>query len=550
MFKMPEVTTLKDEAKYWEKHFDNVDVKVYVPKSHPIMEIVNFAFRAPYLIVFEEKKQSAEEACSFAVKSGLSKIAASFGSSVVFIYPSCEGGWEKAPNNIFESVIEESRIGQYYKDGVTIYRDRFTGNWGDCSIRGTVARTCLYGFGKSADYIAKNYLRMVEGAGLFGKGDITPVVCTLERLSIVPNSERRDIPVVSVNNSKEINEKLKNSLDHTLIKETSEYEKDYMDFVGRFRRMVGYLQNEDVLDEMGMTAVAESAEIKVSPDNCGDDKDKESHQIGYVAYYNKKIMEEKKKVPMLFCFHGGGDSSMYMASCSGWYRVAADNNFLLICVENHMNSTATEMMELLGILKEKYPIDSERIYASGFSMGGCKSWDMFQEYPDVFAGVAPMDATFDVGLNVYGKKSPALNKETVLPVFYVGGEITPLPELPFQELKCFNRMKYILEVNKAAASYDITYDNQEVWENKIWGINGACSFQIADPDRKPSVLTLQLYPSTNGNCYYICGSVSGQGHEVRYHSCKNAWKFLSQFRRLNNGQIDGGNMETICNLYN
>ena len=34
-------------------------------------------------------------------------------------------------------------------------------------------------------------------------------------------------------------------------------------------------------------------------------------------------------------------------------------------------------------------------------MGGCKTWDLYQEYPDVFAAVAPMDATFDVGCNLF-----------------------------------------------------------------------------------------------------------------------------------------------------
>ena len=62
------------------------------------------------------------------------------------------------------------------------------------------------------------------------------------------------------------------------------------------------------------------------------------------------------------------------------------------------------MIELLEILKKKYKIDSTRIYATGFSMGGCKTWDMIQEYPQVLAAAAPMDATFDVGCNVYGNK--------------------------------------------------------------------------------------------------------------------------------------------------
>ena len=102
-------------------------------------------------------------------------------------------------------------------------------------------------------------------------------------------------------------------------------------------------------------------------------------------------------------------------------------------MENHLNSTATEMMELIEILKDRYNIDSTRIYATGFSMGGCKSWDLYQEYPQVFAGLAPMDATFDVGRNIYDQEvKKGINENVIVPIFYAGGEITPLPELPFQ----------------------------------------------------------------------------------------------------------------------
>ena len=191
--------------------------------------------------------------------------------------------------------------------------------------------------------------------------------------------------------------------------------------------MVGYLDIEPDLDAMGMAMEPGVYTVSTAPDNRGDDKDTTEHRIGYVAYYNKSIMNTGKPVPLVLCFHGGGDSAMCMVALSDWHLVVAKHDFLLVSIENHLNSTATEMMELLTHLKEKYPIDEERIYSTGFSMGGCKTWDMFQEYPEVFAAVAPMDATFDVGLNSYGQPVNTINRSTILPVFYVGGEQTPLP---------------------------------------------------------------------------------------------------------------------------
>lgn len=548
---MPDRKVFQDGTKIWEKEFEKFAVKVYLPGTKLPADIVNFGFRAPYLMIFEENRMSPEEAKVFADEKGFSKIAADFAGSVTFFYPLNEGGWEKAPADLYAAILEESRISQYYEDGAAVLYDRFAKKMGEKHyIRGAVLRTYLYGYGSSADYIAQNCLKTVEGAGLYGRGDVTPAGCILQGLHIVPKPERRDIPVVSVGNSAETCRALQDSLDHVLVKDSADVEKDFQDFVGNFRRMVGNLEREANLEKMGMAMEPDFCEVKTSADNRGDDRDTETHRIGYVAYYNKGIMDGDRKAPLVLCFHGGGDSAICMATVSGWYQVAADHDFLLVSVENHLNSTATETMELIRHLKQKYRIDPERIYASGFSMGGCKSWDMFQEYPKVFAAVAPMDATFEVGLNSSGEKAPVeCNQDTVLPVFYVGGEITPLPELPFQAEKCLDRMKYVLKVNKAVKTCDVKFDGQDTWTNKIWGVDGDHVYKLVNKERENSVLTLNLFDSEGGFCYSVFGSVSNQGHEVRHHSCENAWKFLSQFRRLEDGTLKGGETEKIQELF-
>ena len=57
--------------------------------------------------------------------------------------------------------------------------DRFAKKMGDLLIRGAVLRTCIYAKGEAADYVAANCLKTIWGDGLYGKGDITPVCCTL-----------------------------------------------------------------------------------------------------------------------------------------------------------------------------------------------------------------------------------------------------------------------------------------------------------------------------------------------------------------------------------
>lgn len=548
MDKMPQVIVLGDGSKIWEHRFEKFYAKVYMPKCDLLTDVINYGFMTPYLLVFEENRSSLEEAKKFADESGLAKIASEYGGSVVFIYPANEGGWKNAPADLFASIISETKISQYYQDGVAIMRNRFTGEWGKLYIRGALLRSYIYGFGDSADYIATNCLQTIMGDGLYGKGDITPVICILQNLSVTPKPQRRDIPVISIGNSSKVNEALKASLDHVLIDDKADYIKHFRTFMKKFRRMVGYLNIEPDLDELGVAVETGYCVVPTSPDNRGDDKDTKEHKIGYVAYYRKGIMDNNRKVPLVLCFHGGGDSAMCMVALSDWHLVVAKNDFLLVSVENHMNSTATETMSLIAHLKERYSIDSERIYSTGFSMGGCKSWDMFQEYPHVFAAIAPMDATFDVGLNVYGQPVKNINQNTILPVFYVGGEDTPLPELPFQEAKCVNRMAYVLKVNKAKAKYDVKFEDRENWINKIWGINGDVICTAKD-EATGSVLTMHLFESENGCCYSIFASASRQSHEMRHLNCENAWKFLSLFRRLPDGSLVGGKMEDVVRTF-
>ena len=526
----PTLTELDGGSKCWSHAFDTFRVKAYVPQPAPLADIVNFGFNAPYLLIFEEQEMSMEEAVAFSDAQGFTAIAAEYSTSVVFVYPTCPGGWDSADASLFTDLIAQSRIHQYHRDGVVTTRDRFTKEWGECFIRGAIFRTHLFGRGKSADYIARCCLQTLEGLYLWGPGEITATTATLENLSVIPAPQRRDIPVVSVGNSAEVNAALRNSCDHLLVQDTLDVPSAFTKLLRGCKRWCGVLSMENTMEEQGMAEEPACAVVPTSPDNQGDDHDTHEHRIGYIAYYKKGLLDNGP-VPVVIAFHGGGDSALHMVHVSGWYRVAMRNNFLLVCVENHLNSTATEAIALLEHLKSKYPIDEKRVYASGFSMGGIKTWDMFQEYPQVFAALAPMGATVEVGHNVYfSPVNKEINRSVPVPVFYAGGEITPLPELPFQADKCCDRMAYVFSVNQVVTPYDVKFADKENWSDPIWGISGDRVEKIADPSRG-SILTINYFTSADGVERTALASIDNQGHECREHTCEHAWQFMSRFSR-------------------
>lgn len=531
MESFPSINKINEKSCTWTHSFENFEVTVYVPEPNPELksEILNYGFIAPYLLVFSEQKLTSDQAIFFSKEHGFEKLASDYATSVVFIFPKT-GDWDTASADILSEIITNSRIHQYYENGVVKAWNRFTNNIDGYFIRGAIFRTCLYGYGKSADYIAKNCLRHFEGDGLWGRSDLAPVTCTLASVSVIPDVQADDIPVISYGNSEQINNVLKEKCKHFMKREMPEIYKDYNFFAKPFRRMIGTLEQDPDLLAEGLIREPGIATVTTSDDNYGDDKTKKVHDIGYFAFYNKGIMD-KEPVPLVLGFHGGGDSCFFFSIMAGWAKIAHRHNFLLVTVENHLNSTATEMVEFVEILKKKYNIDSSRIYATGFSMGGIKTWDIIQEYPTLIAAAAPMDATVDIGENVYFKKiNKSVNTTNPVPIFYAAGEETPLAEMPCQEQKCINRMKYALELNNVTVDYNVKLEEKDKWENKFWGINGDFEEKLFDKSRN-STLTLQKFANKDGKILNIFGSISGQGHDCREHTCEQAWAFMSQFKR-------------------
>lgn len=175
----PVVTTYDDGSKMWSNTFSTFKAKVYVPETKLPQKTINFGFSAPYLLIFEEYEYSEADAKKYADENGFSQIASEHATSVVFIYPTCEGGWLQAQDGLYEELIENSKIHQYYEDGYAILNNRFTNSCDGYAIRGAIFKTMLFGRGVSADYIGTHLLKTINGAGLWGPADVTPTAVVL-----------------------------------------------------------------------------------------------------------------------------------------------------------------------------------------------------------------------------------------------------------------------------------------------------------------------------------------------------------------------------------
>ncbi|MBQ3907325.1 MAG: hypothetical protein II743_11230 [Lachnospiraceae bacterium] len=529
MMERPNVTVLPDGGKCWEHKFEKFYLKTYIPATTIDGEVNNYTFRAPMLTILEEKQQSMEDAIAFAKSSGLADVASAVDGGVYFIYPTAEDGWKSQTEELYAAVIAEFKMNPFYKDGIVEITDFFTREFKGYFVRGAIFRADLYGFGESADYIAKNLLKTIQGEYLWGPGEITPACVSMERLSVVPAPERKDIGVISVGNSDAINAGF-NGCVNLLIKDKAEYKADFKAFVRKFKMWCGNMEIEPDFEAMNMTEEAGHVLVKTSPENHGRYKDTAEHEVGYFAYYNNDIFD-KGPAPLLMGFHGGGDSSMFLTFVSGWWEICHRYGFLYVAIDNHQDVPAAEAIQVIEAIKQRYKVDEHRIYATGFSMGSGKTWDMFQEFPEVFAGLAPASALFPVKNNMFGKSlSDGINTEVPVPMFYSGGEKSHLPELPFQAEQGIERVQYAAQVNKCKCKFDVNFADKDKWADPVYGIPGD-RVEVLHDDSRGSDLTIRYYDSEDGVCRTAFASISGQVHECRHHTNEAAWNFISKFTR-------------------
>ena len=111
--------------------------------------------------------------------------------------------------------------------------------------------------------------------------------------------------------------------------------------------------------------------------------------------------DHERRYPLLLAFHGrGGQGERYLAFAESLlgdqadeYIIAAPTDYQGVWFGSDEDET-NDIHRLLDTLKKRYHIDSDRIYASGYSMGGHASFVLSALHTDYFAAAIPLAGTF------------------------------------------------------------------------------------------------------------------------------------------------------------
>src|SRR3954452_4324208 len=121
-----------------------------------------------------------------------------------------------------------------------------------------------------------------------------------------------------------------------------------------------------------------------------------------------------KKYPLVVDLHGGGDHEIYEAESNGWMEIAGTKKVIVIAPFDEDNGQL--VMNMIAAVKAKYPVDTSRVYLTGFSRGAGNTWTILGNNPDQFAAVAP-NSSPSGGTNRSAQLAP-WNDKIDLPMFF------------------------------------------------------------------------------------------------------------------------------------
>ena len=192
--------------------------------------------------------------------------------------------------------------------------------------------------------------------------------------------------------------------------------------------------------------------------------------FNYVKYIPADY-DENKKYPLVFFLHGAGErgDNHDVASRHGYARYMREEGkeypFIYIapqCPQDKYWGCYTEsLLAFLDYICMELPVDIDRIYLTGLSMGGTGTWMLAMADPDRFAAIAPVCGS---GICWYG------GAVKDIPVMMYHGDLdetVPLSE-SVTMLKAISKnggsaeLKICYGVGHNA--WDIAYEGDELWE--------------------------------------------------------------------------------------
>jgi predicted esterase len=189
--------------------------------------------------------------------------------------------------------------------------------------------------------------------------------------------------------------------------------------------------------------------------------------IHYLLYVPKEL-PASGLYPLILFLHGSGQrgdnlSLLKIAGIPSFLDEKSDFPFVVVspqCPENRYWNTY-DLLDLLDQIEATLPIDKNRIYITGLSMGGFGTWDLAKAAPERFAAIAPICG---------GNNIDDICIIRDLPVWAFHGKLDP--NVPYKESeRLIERLKeygsdarLTLYPEAGHDAWTTTYENKELYD--------------------------------------------------------------------------------------
>lgn len=494
----------------------------------------------PVFLVYGSEGFTEASAQAALQQGGFAELAADANASVLFLSP-VEEHWGPKDRELYLALV--SGLDHNYggenglKDAVNFMTRQPEGK----KLLGNEGLVYLLGEGSGADFIAEYLL----GEGLsvrtfFGmEQSFAPTAVLLCNSVAQPRLSSQGVPAYLVNGSPAQAAAFSSSLAHEredtrLVVQAVSPVTDGFDpaqVLAAWQQVFFRVRRQDngagaelypIPDYRGFELIEERVALSTGPIRA--------------LIFLPETLDRSKAWPMVFGFHGGGNSGLFHAWSSELPLLGAEEGFITVEVDQHVERRPAEIVELLDALLAKYPcIDPGKVYCTGFSMGSIKSWGCGLGFTTRFAGIAPMDASG----HVVDEQLESFDEVPVeyvhpIPTFYVAGERDGLPVGPNQkgmDGQIYQGCNYLMDgLFRKNGTGRYVFDETG---DAYWGLHARTE------DLPDGRYTAHAHYVSNpdGSEYCAFCNVENQTHAQIAVSCRQAWAFLRKFRRLPDGSL-------------
>lgn len=194
-------------------------------------------------------------------------------------------------------------------------------------------------------------------------------------------------------------------------------------------------------------------------------------RMNYLVYLPKDFdPASEQKWPLIYFLHGMGQRGddiqiIKKHGIPNDLEAGAELPFIVVCPQCSAHSfwpmEIEALLALLDEITETYPVDMDRIYLTGLSMGGYGSWALGLSAPERFAAIAPICGGGVPGIHVEALKN--------VPVWAFHGDQDDV--VPIQESEkmvraleaCGGNVKFTVYPGVKHDSWSETYRNPELY---------------------------------------------------------------------------------------